>query len=180
MYLAPSDDGARVIARYKLNDEPVPRAGTGGDGKEGPYMYNWDLHETLYLAHEDEGEGHHLMIKHTGMLAGAPVLSAGVLYVRDGGAVDGVTFSSGHYRPDVTATALLWTWTGRRGLNRTALRWIGRADWGRGDWSEATCREADWGGIDLPGYEGGALKRACREVTRGPTWVVQEDVRRGR
>ena len=64
--------------------------------------------------------------KHTGgIVAGMPALSGGRIYIDKGGRSRGIDFSSGHYRPDIYAIAMMYEYIGRIGGNTTAMHWIG-------------------------------------------------------
>ncbi len=56
------------------------------------------------------------------------------------------------------------------GLNVTSMNWNGRTKW-----TPETCKEFDWDGVQIPGYDAATLNRACHEVTTGPTWFRKED-----
>mmetsp|Transcript_34241 Transcript_34241/g.82795 ORF Transcript_34241/g.82795 Transcript_34241/m.82795 type:complete len:536 (+) Transcript_34241:155-1762(+) len=169
IYIEPSKDGAELIARYKVNGEPVPES---PEGK--PHLYMWDLDQTFYVVdHRFNKETLGGAVKHTGLNAGRPALSGGKAYFGKHGAIWGINYSSGHYRPNIEAVTMMYSWMKEHmGFNVTALNWVGRTSWSTED-----CVKTDWNGIDIPGFEDvSALDRACHEVTVSPTWVLKEDV----
>lgn len=131
----------------------------------------WSLDKKWYVVDDRWDEGTYGEVKHSGVVAGRAALSGGKAYFDEGGAVWGINFSSGHYRPEVRAAAMMHRWMKDRGFNLTAFRWVGRNGWSTDD-----CRRTDWEEIEIPGFAAAALNQSCHEVTTSPTWIRKEDV----
>lgn len=168
VYLTQSKDGKDVIARYKINDEPVRPS-----PKNDPHLYMWDLNEKLYIVDDSWDSEKKGTIKHSGLLGGKPALSAGKADFGENGAVVGINYSSGHYRPNISAVSMMYQWIKGMGLNITAFEWVGRTKW-----STDTCKKYDWNSVEIEGYTPIALNQSCHEVTKNPRWVKREDVAR--
>jgi len=166
VYLTPSEDGKKLIARYKHNDEPVPQSDMGD-----PHLYMWDLNKTFYIVDNRWDKERYGTIKHTGLLAGAPALSAGKAYFGKNGAIRGINYSSGHYRPEIQSVSMMYQWVKDQGFNVNAFHWVGRASW-----ATKSCEETDWGSIQIPGFTASALNQSCHDVTMSPTWILKDDV----
>lgn len=110
-------------------------------------------------------------VKHTGLIEGKPALAAGKAYFEENGEVWGINFSSGHYRPEIEAIALMYQDFKDQNYNLTALHWVGRMEW-----TEHDCDKAKWEEFDIPGFNAASLEESCREVTNSPTWILKEDV----
>ena len=167
VYVKPNDDNTQLIWRYKLHDELVPES-----DKDDPHMYMWALDEKLYIVDDKRwnnkkyGEP-----KHTGIMAGMPALSGGRIYIGKGGRSRGIDFSSGHYRPDIYAIAMMYEYIGRIGGNTTAMHWIGSLDDGW-TWTEKDCIESDWqNDVHIEGYDAASLEKSCHEVVKSSTWI---------
>jgi len=169
IYLTPSEDGTEVIARYKHNDELVPES-----DEDEPFLYMWGLDEKFYIIDDHDEKVYHKRgkVKHSTILAGQPGLSAGKAHFGRHGSLKGINWSSGHYRPDIQAAAMMYQWMKREGFNVTALNWIGRDSW-----SDATgeCRDNDWNMINIDGYNNDELRRSCYEVVTSPTWKIKDE-----
>mmetsp|Transcript_4348 Transcript_4348/g.9499 ORF Transcript_4348/g.9499 Transcript_4348/m.9499 type:complete len:566 (-) Transcript_4348:142-1839(-) len=158
-----SDDGNSLIARYRQSGKLVPKS----SGARHPHLYMWDLNETFFVAddtlYEERFGG---SFKHTSILASAPGLSAGEVYVGNNGTVFGINYVSGHYRPSIRQTALMYQWFQKKGLNLNAFHWVGRQGWSTSD-----CATNDWTKMKIPGYDAKSLNQSCHAVTTCPTWI---------
>jgi len=131
----------------------------------------WDLNKTFYVVDNTWDEEKYDVVKHTGLMGGMPALSGGKAYFGKNGAIWGINYSSGHYRPKIKAAAMMYQWAKDNRYNLTALHWVGRDGWSRDD-----CRKTDWDEIEIPGFEPSDLERSCYEVLENPKWMVKEDV----
>jgi len=163
--LKPSEDGRELVARYKRSDEPVPE-----NYEDDAHLYVWDLENKLYVVDHNWDSVKYGKIKHTAVLAGRPALSAGEVYFGKGGRLTGINWSSGHYRPGITAVSTLYQWMKNEGFNATSLNWMGRSSW-----NTVKCLKNDWDNVKLPGYNSTSLLRSCLEVTSGPMWFRKEE-----
>ena len=169
IYIKPSEDGTELIARYRHNNELVPES-----DMDDPHLYMWDLNETLYLVDNTWDKEKYGTIKHTGLLAGMPALSAGKAYFGKNGAIWGINYSSGHYRPELQACVMMYNWMKKQDFNLTALNWVGRTSW-----SPQDCQlwEPHWETENkIRGYDAAELNQSCYEVTTSPTWMLKDDV----
>ena len=175
VYITPSEDNTKLIWRYVVDDELVPST-----YMDDPHLYMWDLNEQWYIVEDDSGKHskHHKWdhekyhaAKHTGLLDGLPALSGGKAYFNEDGAVWGINFSSGHYRPDIQAAAMMYQSFKDQGFNLTATHWVGRTVW-----SEDDCYDIEWEKNRIKGFNATSLKQSCIEVTNSPTWILKDDV----
>jgi len=166
VYITPSTDGTELIARYRNNDEPVPES-----REDDPHLYMWDLDKKLYMVDNTWDHDKYGTVKHTGLMGGKPALSAGKAYFGKNGAIWGINYSSGHYRPDISALAMMYQWMKDMQFNLTALHWVGRQSW-----SSRECKRTDWDEIQIPGFAPDDLRLSCLEATASPTWILKEDV----
>lgn len=166
IYFEPSKDGKKLIARYKNDNELVPPS-----DMDDPHLYMWDLDKRWYMVDDGWDKEQYGVVKHTGVLAGMPALSGGKAYFGKDGALWGINFSSGHYRPGIQAAAMMYQWMENKGFNLTAFHWVGRDSW-----STEECLEPDWEKIEIPGFSGKALNQSCHEITVNPTWMLKGDV----
>jgi hypothetical protein len=166
VYIMPSEDGMELIVRYKQNDELVPES-----GMENPHLYMWDLNETMYIVDNTWDRERYGAVKHSGVLDGRPALSAGKAYFGKNGAIWGINYSSGHYKPDIQAVSMMYRRFKQRAFNVTALHWVGRQEWSTED-----CADTDWEYFKIPGYDAASLNQSCYEVTTSPTWMLKDDV----
>ena len=148
VYVKQSDDGTKLVFRYKNNDEIVPDS-----DMDDPHLYMWDLDKKFYIVDKRWNEEKFGTVKHTSVFRGMPALSAGKAYFDKDG-VWGINFSSGHYvsrrvlcsffahnmcktlhsllllqRPDIQALAMMYQWAKDKGFNTTSLHWVGRESW---------------------------------------------------
>lgn len=166
VYLTQSKDGKEVFARYKINDEPV-RPSPDDD----PHLYTWDLNKKLYVVDDTWDREKFGRISHGGALGGKAALSAGKAYFGKNGAILGINYSSGHYKPNIQAVSMMYQWVQDQKLNVTAFKWVGRTRW-----STENCVRYDWNSVEVPGYSPTALNRSCHEVTTSPSWILKGDV----
>lgn len=167
VYITPSEDGTQLIWRYKHNDEFVPE----NNGDEA-HIYMWDLSKKFYIVDNTWDKEKFGIMKHTGIMAGLPALSGGEATFGKDGVIRGIDFFSGHYKPDLKAVAIMYTWMKDTSLDTTALHWVGVKDGGK-SWD---CRKIDWERrIQIPGFDAAALKQSCYEVTTSPTWILKAD-----
>lgn len=166
VYITNSQDGTDLIWRYKHNDELIPES-----EKDDPHLYVWDLEKTFYIVDSRWNKRKFGEIKHTSILAGRPALAAGKAYFGKGGAIWGINFASGHYRPKIPAITMMYEWHKEHHFNLTAMNWVGR-----NGWSESVCAETDWASLRIQGFEASSLERSCHEVTTNPTWMIKDDV----
>eukprot|EP00984_Skeletonema_dohrnii_P003839 scaffold1326_cov130-Skeletonema_dohrnii-CCMP3373.AAC.1 len=103
-------------------------------------------------------------IKHTAVLAGRPALSAGEAYFKKNGVIWGINYSSGHYRPKVTAVTMMYQWMKDQGLNTSAFNWVARKQWSTKD-----CYETDWKSFEIHAFDVRVLEKTCREEFAPPT-----------
>ena len=165
MYIAPSQDGRDLIARYKHNDELVPES---GDDNDNAYTYMWNLNLSFYIS---PGE-----VQHMTLLSGQAALSGGKLYIGKNGRLCGINYSSGHYKPEIRAASMMYQHFKDKKYNTSALYWIGRA--GRHPWSTRNCQKTEWERIDnIIGFNTTALNQSCHELTVSNTWILKDDVR---
>merc|ERR1719253_1147844 len=111
--MMPSEDGTRVVARYRHDDSPVPPSGIDMEyiDESNPHLYMWDLNGTWYIVDDKTwDEQKYGIVKHTGPLAGMPGLAAGKMHFGKGGEIWGINFSSGHYRPRIQAVTMMHMW----------------------------------------------------------------------
>ena len=178
IYLTPSEDGTELIARYKHNDELVPESELSAQAEHAGHLYMWDLSERFYVVDSTWDIARYGPIKHTGLLNGRPALSAGKIFVSKGGAIRAINWSSGHYKPDIQAPAIMFDWMQKQGFNTEAISWLGWVDdKGSGQhWSREYC-DSDWldWSVDLPGFEGEDLKEACYQLTTSPSWMLETE-----
>ena len=168
MYIAPSQDGRDLIARYKHNDELVPES---GDDNDNAYTYMWNLNRSFYIS---PGE-----VQHMTLLSGQAALSGGKLYIGKNGRLWGINYSSGHYKPEIRAAAMMYQHFKDKGYNTSALYWIGRAgrERGRHPWSTRDCQKTEWERIDnIIGFNTTALNQSCHELTVSDTLILKDDV----
>lgn len=164
MYITPSQDGRDLIARYKHNDELVPES---GDDNDNAYTYMWNLNRSFYIT---PGEAQHMTL-----LSGHAALSGGKLYIGKNGRLWGINYSSGHYKPEIRAAAMMYQDFKDKGYNTSALYWIGRA--GRHAWSTRDCQKTEWERIDnIIGFNTTTLNQSCHELTVSDTWILKDDV----
>jgi len=168
IYLTPSSENGKdiIIVRYIQSDDVV------GPTKEGhPHLYMFDMNKRMYVVDknlwDDEKYG---KIKHTAVLDGMPALSAGEAYFREDGVMEGINYSSGHYRPKIAALTMMYQWMKEQGLNTTAFQWMARKQWSTED-----CDETDWEGMEIEAFDVKVLEEACREVSMSPTWTFKDD-----
>jgi len=167
IYFESSENRNQLIARYKQNDQLVPPS-----DMDKPHLYMWDLNKTWYVVDDVSWDKEKYgLIKHSGVLAGQPGLSGGKAYFGEDGAMWGINYSSGHYRPEIEAAAMMYQWMKDSGFNLTSFHWVGREGW-----STEECLKRNWGDIEIPGFTAVALNRSCHEVTMNPTWILKEDV----
>jgi len=162
IYITQSQDGRDLIARYKHNDELVPESGNR------LHTYVWDINKVFYVAPNN--------IKHLSLLSGQPVLSGGTLTIGKKGRLWGINYSSGHYKPDIRAAAMMYQDFKDKGYNTSALYWIGwagRERAGKEPWSTKNCRDTDWEGIDISGFNPNVLNQSCNELTVSSTWILK-------
>lgn len=167
VYLAPNDDGTKLIARYKISDELVPKS-----DMSDPHLYMWDLNRTLYVVDNTWDKEKFGTIKHTSVMAGKASLSAGKAYFGEDGSVWGINYSSGHYRPTIRAVSMMYQWVRDNGWNTTAIHWVGRTAWD----GPNPCEQVKWNETNVPGYNKEDLEASCHEVTKSPTWMLKGDV----
>jgi len=153
-----SEDKKKLVARYKHNNAYV-----SDSGQEYPHTYVWDLNGVLYIVPE---------VKHMSILGGRPALSAGELYIGKAGVLQGIDYSSGHYKPDIKAVTMMYQSFKDQGLNVSATNWISRSSW-----SSKDCEEIQWHDIRIPRLKDTTtLRHSCLEVTtRCPTFVYYDD-----
>jgi len=153
-----SEDKKKLVARYKHNNAYV-----SDSGQEYPHTYVWDLNGVLYIVPE---------VKHMTILGGRPALSAGELYIGKAGELQGIDYSSGHYKPDIKAVTMMYQSFKDQGLNVSATNWISRSSW-----SSKDCEEIQWQDIRITSLKNTtALRHSCLEVTtRCPTFVYYDD-----
>jgi len=164
MYITQSQDGQDLIARYKYNNELVPES---GDDNDNAYTYMWNLNRSFYIS---PGE-----VQHMTLLSGQAALSGGKLYIGKNGRLWGINYSSGHYKPEIRAAAMMYQDFKDKGYNTSALYWIGRA--GRHPWSTRNCQKTEWERIDnIIGFNTTALNQSCHELTVSNTWILKDDV----
>ena len=169
VYVTQSKDGTQLIWRYKNNNELVPESDI-----DDPHLYMWDLDKKFYIVDKRWNEEKFGEVKHTGIMNGMPALSGGEAYFGKNGVLWGINFSSGHYRPDIQAIAMMYQWMEERGYNTTALHWVGSLSDGW-VWSEKDCDDTDWKKhIKVDGYDAVSLEKSCREVTNSPTWILKD------
>lgn len=166
IYIEPSDDETQLIARYKNNDNIVPES-----YEDDPHLYMWDLDGKFYIVDNTWDKYHRGPVKHSGLMNGGPALSGGKAYFGKGGAIWGINFSSGHYRPDIQAASMMYQLFKNQKFNLTAIHWVGRMSW-----TTESCVEFDWDSIEIPEYEAAELKQSCHEMTTNPMWVLKDDV----
>ena len=171
IYIVPSKSGSELIARYKHNDEPVPESDVNK-----PHLYMWDMNKTMYIVDNRWDKDSYGRIKHSAVLAGRPALSAGKAYFGKNGAIWGINYSSGHYRPGIENISMMYQWMKDQNFNTTALQWVGRSQWSEEACDEVGSYGVNWTTIDIPGYTAEALYQSCHEVTTSPTWVLKDDV----
>ena len=162
IYITPSQDGQDLIARYKYNDELVSESGNR------PHTYVWDINKVFYVAPNN--------IKHLSLLSGQPVLSGGTLTIGKNGRLWGINYSSGHYKPDIRAAAMMYQDFKDKGYNTSALYWIGwagREQAGKEPWSTDNCRDTDWESIEISGFNLDVLNQSCHELTVSSTWILK-------
>mmetsp|Transcript_11825 Transcript_11825/g.25210 ORF Transcript_11825/g.25210 Transcript_11825/m.25210 type:complete len:517 (+) Transcript_11825:183-1733(+) len=158
-----SNDGTRLIAQYLHSGKLVAKSRPG----RHPHVYMWDLNEKMYIVDDVSFEEKYgKLFKHTSILAARPALSAGEIYISEDGVVWGINYESGHYRPQISQTAIMYQWFKKQGINLTTFNSVGR----RG-WSTKTCQGHDWKSIDITGYDANSLKYACNEITTSPRWI---------
>lgn len=163
--LSPSEDGQDVIARYKKSKKVVSQSSF-----DNPHLYMFDLNKRLYIIDNDTWDRKKYgTIKHTAILAGGPALSAGETWMKKNGAIWGVNYSSGHYRPQIEAVTMMYKWIEDQNLNTTAFYWVGRSTW-----NTEECHNTDWRGLGALGFNG-RLEKTCVEVTKSPKWVLKTD-----
>eukprot|EP00984_Skeletonema_dohrnii_P016922 scaffold7607_cov82-Skeletonema_dohrnii-CCMP3373.AAC.1 len=166
IYLSPSEDGQKVIARYKQSDGVV-----GPSSHDRPHLYMFDLNKQMYIVdknlwdNENYGE-----VKHTAVLAGRPALSAGEAYFKEDGVIWEFNYESGHYRPKVAAVTMMYQWMKDQGLNTSAFNWVARKEW-----STKNCYKTDWKSFEIHAFDVRVLEKTCREVTKSPTWTFEDD-----
>lgn len=166
IYLTPSENGKNVIARYKQNDEVV------GPSQEGqPHLYMFDMNTRMYVVDKNLWDAEKYgKIKHTAVLDGMPALSAGEAYFTENGVLEGINYSSGHYRPKITALTMMYQWMKDQGLDTAAFQWMARKQWSTED-----CHETDWEGMEITAFDVNVLAKACQEVSKSPTWTFKDD-----
>ena len=168
--ITPSHDGQDLIARYKYNNELVPESGNR------PHTYVWDINRVFYVAPNN--------IKHLSLLSGQPVLSGGTLTIGKKGRLWGINYSSGHYKPDIRAAAMMYQDFKDKEYNTSALYWIGwggRERAGKEPWSTDNCRDTDWESIDnIIGFNPNVLNQSCHELTVSNTWILKNGLGLGR
>jgi len=162
IYITSSQDRRDLIARYKYNDELVPESGNR------PHTYVWDINKVFYVAPNN--------IKHLSLLSGQPVLSGGTLTIGKNGRLWGINYSSGHYKPDIRAAAMMYQDFKDKEYNTSALYWIGwagRERAGKKPWSTENCRDTDWEGIEISGFNPNVFNQSCHELTTSDTWILK-------
>ena len=101
-------------------------------------------------------------------------MSAGELYIgEEAGVLQGVDYSSGHYKPDIKAVTMMYQSFKDQGLNVSATNWISRSSW-----SSKDCENIEWQDIRMiPSFNNATkLRQSCIEVTtRCPTFVYYDD-----
>jgi hypothetical protein len=166
IYLSSAKDGQEVIARYKQSNEAV-----GQNYDDDPHLYMFDLNKQMYIIDKNLWDkAKYGRIKHTAVLAGSPALSAGEAYFKENGVISEINFSSGHYRPKVTAVTMMYQWMKDQSLNTSAFNWMARKSW-----SVEDCYDTDWKGFEIRDYDARVLEKTCREVTKSPTWTFKDD-----
>jgi len=165
VYLSPSEDGQEVIARYKQSGEVV-----GPSSDDHPHLYMFDLNKQMYVVDKNLWDkDNYGSIKHTAVLAGKPALSAGEAHFKENGVIGGINFSSGHYRPQITALTMMYQWIKEQGLNTGGFSWMARKQWSTKD-----CYETDWESFEIHSFDARVLEQTCREATKSPTWTFKE------
>ena len=88
------------------------------------------------------------------------------------GVLQGIDYSSGHYKPDIKAVTMMYQSFNDQGLNVSATNWISRSSW-----SSKDCEEIQWQDIRIPRLKDTTtLRHSCLEVTtRCPTFVYYDD-----
>eukprot|EP00985_Skeletonema_marinoi_P023063 scaffold15067_cov151-Skeletonema_marinoi.AAC.5 len=166
IYLSPSEDGQKVIARYKQSDEVV-----GPSSHDRPHLYMFDLNKQMYIVDKNPWDKENYgEVKHTAVLAGRPALSAGEAYFKKDGVIWEFNYESGHYRPKVAAVTMMYQWMKDQGLNTSALNWVARKEWSTKD-----CYKTDWKSFEIHAFDVRVLEKTCREVTKSPTWTFEDD-----
>ena len=179
VYITQSKDKKRLIARYKHDDEFVPESGDY-HSKGQPHTYMWGLNKVFYIAKAKKCKSSmndsrcidgKKAAKHMKILSGHPALGAGEIYVGTNGTIEGINYSSGHYKPDIKSVTMMYQWMKDEHLNTSALTWIGWKGW-----SEKQCDndKMKWQSIKIPNFDTTTLEQSCREVTSSPTWITSE------
>jgi len=166
VYITPSEDGTELIWRYTVDGELVPES-----DPDHPHLYMFDLNFTWYMVDDSWDEETYGIVKQTGVTAGRPGLSGGKAYFKENGAIWGINFSSGHYRPEIHNAAAMYQYFKDQSFNLTALHWVGRDSWTSKD-----CEDTKWHKIEIPGFNTKDLEDSCYEITSSPTWILKEDV----
>lgn len=108
------------------------------------------------------------------ILGGRPALSAGEIYIGPSGVIQGIDYSSGHYKPDIKVVTMMYQSFKDQGLNVSATNWIGRSSWSLKD-----CAEIKWRNIQIPSFNattGATLRHLCLEATTVcPMFVYYDD-----
>ena len=180
VYITPSEDGKKLIWRYKRNNELVLPS-----SMNNPHMYAWGIDKKFYIVDKNNTllypseESPSVVpwdtvkrqtIKHSSIFAGGPVMSAGEAHVDQDGAVLGINFASGHYRPNIQTVTMMYQSFKDQHFNTAALRWAGRLDW-----SEEDCDNAKWEENEISGFNAASLEKSCHEITNSPTFVLKDD-----
>jgi len=178
IYFTQSKDKKKLIARYKHDDEFVTESGDY-HSKGQPHTYMWGLNKVFYIAkakkcktsmNDSRCIDGKKAAKHMKILSGHPALGAGEIYVGKNGTIEGINYSSGHYKPDIKSVTMMYQWMKDEHLNTSALNWIGWKGW-----SEKQCDndKTKWQSIKIPNFDTTTLEQSCREVTNSPTWIIQ-------
>jgi len=147
VYITPSEDNQKLVARFKHNDEFVPESGDYPVGP--PHTYVWGLDEVFRIApamcksYDKKCVKGKKVIKHMVLFSGKPALGAGEIYVGKNGTIWGINFKSGHYFPDIKSVTIMYQWVKDNNFNTSTLNWIGRnyTEPEPGMWSEEECGE---------------------------------------
>ena len=174
VYLSPSEDGQEVIARYKKSNKVVGEIynedSSADESERYGDLYMFDLDKRFYVIDKDLWDDEKYgTIKHTAVTAGGPALSAGKVYFNKDGVMTRINFSSGHYRPDMKAVAMLYQWVKDQGLNTMSFNWVGRLKW-----STENCYKTDWKSMEIGGFDTKVLEKSCEEVTKSPRWLGED------
>lgn len=182
VYITPSEDGTKLICRYKKNNELVPPS-----PMEKSFTYVWGIDKKFYIVDNntilrlttgppsiitwDTWKTKGQVVKHSSIFAGQPVLSAGKAYFGKDGAMLGINYVSGHYHPNMQSLTMMYQSFKDQQYNATLVTWVGRLDWSEGD-----CDLVKWDEIDESlGFDAASLEKSCHEVTNSPMFVQKDD-----